>query len=156
MSSSDDDADKAGSADLAQPPGEVLQASDRFTHERGLNVLGRPLQPCSLDPVTGFFRDGCCRTCDEDVGVHTVCAVMTEEFLSFSALQGNDLSTPRPEYGFPGLKPGDQWCVCAGRWQEALEANMAPLVELERTHERTLTICSMDDLLNHAAGQTSH
>lgn len=91
-----------------------------------LNVLGGALRPCCGDPVTGFFRDGYCRTCEEDVGNHTVCAELTEEFLEFSKLSGNDLSTPRPEYNFPGLKPGDRWCVCAARWVQAFNAGCAP------------------------------
>lgn len=105
------------------------------------NVLGGELRPCSLDPVTGYFRDGCCETGSGDVGVHTVCAVMTEEFLAFSTAQGNDLTTPRPEWGFPGLRPGDRWCVCAPRWQEAYEAGVAPGVVLDATHELTLEWC---------------
>jgi uncharacterized protein (DUF2237 family) len=98
------------------------------------NVLGEPLGSCSMDPVTGFFRNGCCETGPEDVGMHTVCAVMTAEFLEFSELVGNDLSTPRPEFGFPGLQPGDRWCLCAPRWKEALDAGVAPPVVLEATH----------------------
>ena len=90
------------------------------------NVLGGPLLPCSLEPLTGWYRDGCCNTDAADAGLHTVCAVMTEEFLSFSQSAGNDLSTPRPEYGFPGLNPGDRWCLCAGRWEEARVAGFAP------------------------------
>lgn len=116
------------------------------------NVLGTELQPCSTDPVTGFYRDGCCNTGAEDVGVHTVCAVMTEEFLDFSLSQGNDLLTPMPGFGFPGLKPGDQWCLCAPRWQQAFEAGAAPKVVLEATHLGTLEWASLDDLKAHAAG----
>lgn len=115
-----------------------------------LNVLGEPLVPCGFDPVTGFFRDGCCRTCDEDVGSHTVCAEVTAEFLSYSKEVGNDLSTPRPEYGFEGLKPGDRWCLCAPRWQQALEAGHAPRVVLRATHEGALAFCSLDDLKAYA------
>ncbi len=115
-----------------------------------LNVLGEDLQPCSLDPVTGYFRDGCCNTGSGDLGVHTVCAVMTEEFLSFSMACGNDLSTPRPEFGFAGLKPGDRWCLCAPRWQEAYEAGMAPQVILAATHELTLEWCDRAALLEYA------
>lgn len=114
------------------------------------NVLGGELQDCSRDPVTGFYRDGCCNTGSGDVGVHTVCAVMTDEFLAFSRSRGNDLSTPNPAFGFPGLKDGDQWCLCAPRWQEALEAGMAPRVVLEATHIATLEWCSLDDLRAHA------
>ena len=99
------------------------------------NVLGGELQPCSLQPRTGYFRNGCCETGPEDTGLHTVCAVMTAEFLAFSKSVGNDLSTPVPDYGFPGLKPGDRWCLCAPRWKEALDAGMAPKVVLEATHE---------------------
>ena len=98
------------------------------------NVLGGELKPCSVDPVTGFFRNGCCETSHEDVGLHTVCAVMTAEFLAFSRAAGNDLSTPVPEAGFPGLQPGDRWCLCAPRWKEALDAGAAPKLVLEATH----------------------
>lgn len=115
-----------------------------------LNVIGEPLMPCSVDPVTGFYRDGCCNTGPEDLGSHTVCAVMTEEFLAFTKLRGNDLSTPRPEFGFPGLKPGDQWCLCAARWREALEAGAAPDVALLSTHERALEVCDLADLKTRA------
>ncbi len=114
------------------------------------NVLGTELRPCSTDPLTGFYRDGCCNTGAEDVGVHTVCAVMTEEFLDFSLSQGNDLITAMPAFGFPGLKPGDQWCLCAPRWQQALEAGAAPKVVLEATHLGTLEWASLDDLRAHA------
>jgi uncharacterized protein len=117
----------------------------------GLNVLGGSLELCSVDPVTGFYRDGSCRTGGQDVGVHAVCAVMTEEFLEFSVSAGNDLSTPRPEWGFPGLRPGDRWCVCAPRWQEALDAGVAPPVVLEATHALALEFSSLDDLRAHAA-----
>jgi len=114
------------------------------------NVFGQPLMPCSVDPVTGFYRDGCCHTGPEDVGSHTVCAVMTVEFLAFSKARGNDLSTPMPAYGFPGLKPGDRWCLCAVRWQEAWQAGNAPGVALLSTHERALEICDFDALKDHA------
>ena len=117
----------------------------------GRNVLGGPLGVCSNKPMTGFFRNGCCETSPEDIGSHTVCAVMTAEFLAFSKRQGNDLSTSRPEFGFVGLKPGDRWCLCAPRWQEALEAGQAPKVVLEATHEGALRYCSLDDLRRHAA-----
>jgi uncharacterized protein (DUF2237 family) len=110
------------------------------------NVLGEPLAICSFKPMTGFYRDGCCNTGKEDVGSHTVCAVMTAEFLTFSKSRGNDLSTPMPEFGFPGLQPGDRWCLCAPRWQEALEANKAPRVVLRATHEGALTNCKFADL----------
>ena len=114
------------------------------------NVLGTELKPCSHDPVTGFFRDGCCNTTGDDLGAHTVCAEMTAEFLHFSKDAGNDLSTPRPEFGFPGLKPGDHWCLCAARWVEAYEAGKAPRVVLESTHERTLEFTPLKLLLRHA------
>jgi uncharacterized protein len=104
------------------------------------NIYGEPLVPCSFNPVTGFFRDGCCKTSTEDVGTHVVCAIMTAEFLEFSATRGNDLSTPVPEWGFPGLKPGDQWCLCALRWNEALAAGMAPPVVLESTNFSALDL----------------
>ncbi len=115
-----------------------------------VNVLGEPLRPCSHDPVTGFFRDGCCNTSEEDRGSHTVCAVMTADFLAFSRSRGNDLSTPRPEFGFPGLKPGDQWCLCAARWREAFVAGCAPRVVLEATHQAALAYVTLDQLRAHA------
>jgi uncharacterized protein (DUF2237 family) len=114
------------------------------------NVLGLPLAECSRAPLTGFFRDGCCNTGPEDYGRHTVCAVMTADFLEFSKARGNDLSTPRPEFGFPGLKPGDRWCLCAARWLEALEAGKAPQVVLMATHAASLDLCTLDDLKAHA------
>ncbi len=114
------------------------------------NVLGGPLQDCSRDPLTGYFRDGCCNTDEQDRGLHTVCAVMTAEFLAFSARRGNDLSTPRPEYQFPGLRPGDRWCLCAARWAEALADGCAPHVVLAATHEATLRVVSLADLQAHA------
>ena len=110
------------------------------------NVLGGPLGTCSERPVTGFFRDGCCNTSDEDVGLHTVCAVMTAEFLEFSKAAGNDLSTPHPEFGFPGLQPGDRWCLCAARWRQAWEAGAAPRVVLNATNEATLELVSLEAL----------
>jgi uncharacterized protein len=118
--------------------------------EPGRNVLGGELEPCSLDPLTGFYRDGTCRTGAGDLGVHGVCAVMTEEFLAFSKSVGNDLSTPHEEFGFPGLVPGDHWCVCAPRWQEALEAGQAPSVVLAATHVASLEFSSLADLRAHA------
>ena len=114
------------------------------------NVLGGRLEPCSTSPRTGFYRDGCCNTGPEDVGLHVVCAQMTAEFLAFSAETGNDLSTPAPEYGFPGLKPGDRWCICASRWREAFDAGMAPAVVLSATHEETLAVIALTDLKRHA------
>jgi hypothetical protein len=115
------------------------------------NVLGGDLVSCSRAPLTGFYRDGCCETGEGDYGVHTVCAVMTDEFLSFSASVGNDLVTPQQELGFPGLHPGDRWCVCAPRWQEALEAGVAPPAVLEATHLATLEWVRLSDLQAHAA-----
>ena len=114
------------------------------------NVLGGPLADCSRRPMTGFFRDGCCNTSEDDRGSHTVCVVATAEFLLFSKSRGNDLSTPMPEFAFEGLKPGDRWCLCAARWQEALEAGKAPLVVLTATHERALEVCKLADLKRHA------
>ena len=114
------------------------------------NVLGGPLRPCSLEPRTGFFRNGCCDTCDEDVGSHTVCAEMTADFLVFSREAGNDLSTPRPEYGFPGLQPGYRWCLCAARWFEAFHAGRAPPVVLACTHEAALRSVPLEALRAHA------
>ena len=114
------------------------------------NVLGGPLGSCSESPMTGFFRNGCCDTSAEDFGSHTVCAVMTAEFLAFSRASGNDLSTPMPQFGFPGLKPGDRWCLCAPRWQEAFDAGRAPRVVLTATHEGALQYCALADLKRHA------
>jgi len=114
------------------------------------NVFGEPIEVCSLNPTTGFYRSGCCETGPEDVGVHTICVEVTKEFLAFSKARGNDLSTPRPEYGFPGLNPGDRWCLCAERWQEALAAGVAPRVVLTATHEATLEIAELADLKRHA------
>jgi uncharacterized protein (DUF2237 family) len=117
------------------------------------NVLGEALLPCSVAPMTGFFRNGCCDTSPQDVGSHTVCAVMTAEFLAFSRAAGNDLSTPHPEFGFPGLRPGDRWCLCAPRWQEALMAGRAPRVVLAATHEGALRYCDLADLKRFAVDQ---
>ena len=114
------------------------------------NVRGAELVPCSLDPVTGFFRNGCCETGPHDLGLHTVCAVMTAEFLAFSKRAGNDLSTPRLDLGFPGLNPGDRWCLCAPRWKEALDAGAAPKLVLESTHEETLAIVPLGVLKDYA------
>lgn len=113
------------------------------------NVVGTLLQTCSLDPLTGFTRTGCCETGADDRGSHTVCAQVTDEFLAFSIVQGNDLSTPRPEYGFDGLVAGDRWCVCAARWLEASDAGFAPPVVLEASHEKCLEIVSLADLKYH-------
>jgi hypothetical protein len=124
---------------------EVVSMSER-------NVLGTPLESCSMQPLTGWFRDGCCRTEDNDRGIHTVCCRVTEAFLMFSLARGNDLSTPRPELGFPGLNPGDQWCLCATRWREAFLAGAAPHVVLQATHEKTLEHVELEHLLGHAIG----
>ena len=114
------------------------------------NLLGLPLVPCSMQPRTGFFRTGCCETGPDDRGAHVVCVVTTEAFLAFSRRRGNDLSTPHPEHGFPGLRPGDRWCLCASRWKEALDAGVAPRVVLASTHESALRHVTRADLLAHA------
>jgi uncharacterized protein (DUF2237 family) len=114
-----------------------------------INVLGTALSACSTDPITGFFRDGHCNTCDADQGSHTVCAVMTDEFLAYSKYVGNDLSTPRPEYGFSGLKAGDHWCLCAGRFLQAHDEGCAPRVNLSATHQRALNIVPLEVLRQH-------
>lgn len=119
--------------------------------DESLNVLGDPLQECSGDPVTGFYRDGCCNTDASDFGSHTVCAVVSEEFLAHQVSVGNDLSTPRPEYGFSGLKPGDRWCVCASLWRQAYEAGAASPVVLASTHARALELVPLKALHEHAA-----
>ena len=116
----------------------------RITMDESVNVFGETLESCSDIPLTGFFRDGCCNTGDEDLGSHTVCIQVTREFLEFSRMRGNDLSTPRPEFGFAGLQPGDRWCLCAARWKEACEAGMAPRVYLRATHQRALEIITLD------------
>jgi uncharacterized protein (DUF2237 family) len=110
------------------------------------NVFGQDLKPCSSNPMTGFFRDSYCHTCDEDQGVHTVCIILTKEFLAMSKYLGNDLSTPKLEFGFPGLKPGDRWCLCASRWKEAFENDYAPMVDLEATNLRTLEVVELEKL----------
>jgi uncharacterized protein (DUF2237 family) len=136
--------------------GDCHRLFDRRTRSARLrtlarvNVLGGDLEPCSFDPVTGFFRDGYCRTEGRDPGFHAVCAVMTEEFLEFSMSVGNDLSTPQPQWMFPGLEPGDRWCVVAARWAEALDAGVAPPVVLEATHAAALEFVSLSDLEQHA------
>lgn len=131
---------------------ERLSAPERLSSSDplALNVLGQPLASCSQEPLTGFYRDGCCRTGKDDLGRHVVCAEMSAEFLEFSASHGNDLATPNPAGGFPGLRPGDRWCLCADRWQEALEAGVAPRVHLEATHAKALESVRLDDLLRHA------
>lgn len=117
-----------------------------------LNVLGEPLETCSMQPMTGFYRNGCCDTGEGDVGVHVVCSIMTDQFLEFSKMQDNDLSTPLPQYGFPGLKEGDRWCLCVQRWKEALDAGVAPQVVLSATHLSALEWVSLADLKAHSAG----
>lgn len=128
------------------PPGDEPDAGK----DKDLNVLGEPLEICGTAPMTGFFRDGCCSTGPHDHGSHTVCAEVTADFLAFSRAQGNDLSTPRPEWRFPGLKPGDRWCVCAARWLEAYEAGTAPPVRLRSTHQAALRIVPFAALRCHA------
>lgn len=118
------------------------------------NVLGTPLATCSVRPLTGWLRDGCCNTGRGDLGLHLVCAQVTEEFLAFSRSRGNDLSTPVPGHGFPGLVPGDRWCLCVTRWKEALEAGVAPPVVLEATHVSTLEFVDLAELEQHAVGRT--
>jgi len=130
---------------MAQHHGQPIQKN------ASVNVHGLPLAPCSHDPVTGFFRNGACDTCDQDQGSHTVCAIMTAEFLAYSKYVGNDLSTPRPEVGFGGLKPGDQWCLCASRYLQAHDEGCAPRVRLESTHIRALEIVPIAKLEDHAA-----
>lgn len=122
-----------------------------FEPEPSLNVFGEPLIACSVDPLTGFFRNAACDTCREDAGSHTVCAVMTAEFLAFSKYVGNDLTTPHPEYGFPGLMPGDHWCLCAARFLQAHDEGCAPLVALEATHKRALDIVPLEILKRYVA-----
>lgn len=114
------------------------------------NVFGEPLISCSTHPMTGFYRDGCCNSGEDDIGKHTVCVVMTADFLDYSRKAGNDLYTPRPEFGFAGLKPGDRWCVCALRWFQACQNGMAPQVVLEATHEKTLALVSLNELVKYA------
>ena len=126
----------------------MIRAIDTKPTQR--NVLGDALQACSHDPKTGFYRTGCCETGPDDLGSHTVCVVVTDEFLAFSRAAGNDLSTPMPEYGFPGLRDGDRWCLCAPRWQEALLNGRAPRVVLAATHEGALQHCQLEDLQTHA------
>ena len=116
----------------------------------GKNVFGEELKPCSKKPLTGYYRDGCCNTNKDDLGVHTVCVIVTDEFLKFSKNVGNDLSTPRPEWNFPGLKHGDQWCLCASRWVQAMEAGVPPYVVLEATHEKTLEYFPLKELVKYA------
>ena len=128
---------------------------ESFGGGRQKNVLGGALIPCSVAPMTGFFRDGCCHTSPEDIGSHTVCAVMTNDFLSFSKAAGNDLTTPRAEYSFPGLKPGDSWCLCAARWEQARRAGVAPNVILSATNAACLSVVALEDLRAHAVSPES-
>ncbi|ADG67807.1 conserved hypothetical protein [Planctopirus limnophila DSM 3776] len=118
------------------------------------NVLGTPLIPCGFDPLTGFYRDGCCNTGGDDTGLHLVCSEVTEEFLQFSKARGNDLVTPVPQWNFPGLKPGDRWCLCVVRWKEALEHGVAPPVVLEATHISTLEFVTLDELNEHSVSSS--
>ncbi|AWI53657.1 DUF2237 domain-containing protein [Aquabacterium olei] len=122
----------------------------------GRNVLGGPLRACSYDPLTGYFRDGCCRTRPDDTGLHVVCCRVTAEFLAFSMKRGNDLSTPRPEWRFAGLQPGQRWCLCANRWLEAWQAGVAPPVALEATHEKALEVIPLEALKAHALEPQQH
>ena len=124
---------------------------NQLVRDDAINVLGSELEPCSLEPLTGFFRDGCCNTCSKDTGSHTVCVEVTAEFLEYSRFVGNDLSSPGPVAGFPGLKEGDRWCLCAARWLEAHEKGMAPRVFLKNTHIQALETIPLDLLEQHAA-----
>ena len=117
------------------------------------NVLGSELKSCCTDPMTGFYRDGYCRTGEDDLGRHTVCILATDEFLTYSKSVGNDLSTPMPQYGFPGVKDGDKWCLCVTRWQQALDDEMAPLVDLEATHESALQVVRLEDLKQYSGNK---
>lgn len=136
-------------ADLHRAPVSLVNL--RSTHvSTAKNVLGTPLEPCSHDPLTGFYRNGCCDTGREDVGLHLVCIKATAEFLEFSARAGNDLSTPVPAFDFPGLQPGDRWCLCVERWKEAFEAGMAPQVLLRATHISTLEFVTLEELQEYA------
>lgn len=128
---------------------QAYPASPAYPHDVSMNVLGTPLIECGRDPLTGFRRDGCCASAPDDPGVHVVCAIITEDFLAFTRSRGNDLSSPTPS--FPGLRPGDRWCLCAARWAEALEAGAAPPVILAATHVRALDWIDLDDLRHHAA-----
>jgi uncharacterized protein (DUF2237 family) len=127
-----------------------FSAVDGFTSTDQVNVLGEKLETCCTSPMTGWYRTGCCEVGGDDTGVHAVCAIMTDDFLAFSSSVGNDLSTPAPQYGFPGLKAGDQWCLCASRWQEAFEAGKAPQVRLRATNVMAREFCDVDALKRHA------
>lgn len=135
----------------------LVESRNEISMAKAKNVLGGPLEACSIAPMTGFYRDGCCHTGPGDFGVHVVCAEMTEAFLRYTKAQGNDLSTPVPAYNFPGLKPGDRWCLCASRWKEAYEDGVAPKVALSATHEAALQIVTLEQLQEYAldAGATS-
>jgi uncharacterized protein (DUF2237 family) len=133
-----------------------MMDGEDFGRSGQLNVLGGPLASCSTDPMTGFFRDGCCNTGPSDQGLHVVCALMDAEFLSFSKAAGNDLSTPRPEFGFAGLQPGDWWCLCAARWEEARQAGKAPQVRLAATNRLALAVVGLQDLIAHATDRPVH
>ena len=135
---------------FAGPNCSLETCPEEAEQKNELSVLSQPLQSCSSNPMTGFYRDSYCRTGNEDRGVHVVCATMTQEFLSYTKSKGNDLSTPAPRYGFPGLKVGDKWCLCARRWKEAQQAGKAPLVMLEATSKAALRILSLSDLKEHA------
>ena len=128
-----------------------MGSMDEMDKDESLNVYGEPLESCSEEPVTGFFRDGKCNTCKEDLGSHTVCIKVNSDFLEFSRSRGNDLSTPMPQFGFAGLKPGDSWCLCAARWLEAYEHDMAPRVHMTRTHIRALEVVPLEHLKKFAA-----
>jgi uncharacterized protein (DUF2237 family) len=128
-----------------------MMDGENFNENRQLNVLGGRLVSCSTKPLTGFFRDGCCHTGPQDAGSHTVCAIMSDEFLTYSQRAGNDLSTPRPEFHFSGLKSGDRWCLCAARWEQARQAGVAPKVILKATNRAALALLNLDDLKAHAA-----
>jgi len=139
---------RASRASLALAVSSGEEARSPMNPDR--NVLGGPLEPCSMAPRTGFYRDGCCNTGHEDMGLHVVCAQVTRPFLEFARRQGNDLVTPAPQYAFPGLKPGDRWCVCAATWRQAYEAGVAPPVMLRATHEETLAVIALEALEAHA------
>eukprot|EP00049_Salpingoeca_infusionum_P018219 m.356282 g.356282 ORF g.356282 m.356282 type:complete len:206 (+) comp17488_c0_seq1:91-708(+) len=136
----------SSSAASVDKPVTTSQMAQNNPLDGQLNVLGTALAPCSKDPVTGYYRTGSCQTTERDAGVHVVCAKMTQEFLDFTKARGNDLSTPRPQFGFPGLKPGDQWCLCALRWKEAFAASVAPPVNLQATNEKVLQFVDLEDL----------
>ena len=136
-----------------------LETCERYRMSIQKNVLGTALRICSRNPLTGYFRNGCCETDGEDAGEHTICTEVTEKFLQFSKITGNDLSTPRPEYGFAGLKPGDRWCVCASRWKQAYDAGVIAPMVLEATHESFLDFLPLGELKKHAidsAGDSNH